>query len=46
MAIEAAFFQADLIHYRSDAAAFAAALAERASGHGKNPLVVLRFVFR
>jgi transglutaminase-like putative cysteine protease len=46
MSVEAPFFQAYLLHHRPDAAAVPAALAERASGHGKNFFVVLRFVFR
>ena len=46
MPIEAPFRQAHLFHHRSDAAAVPAMLAERASGHGKNVLVVLRFVLR
>src|SRR4029077_1233139 len=45
MPVEAPFFQAYLLHHRPDAAAVTAAFAERASGHGKNLLVVLRFVF-
>src|SRR4029077_3206994 len=45
MPVEAPFFQTYLLHHRSDAAAVPAALAERASGHGKNFFVVLRFVF-
>jgi hypothetical protein len=46
MPVEAPFRQAHLFHYRADAAAVTAVLAERASGHGKNVLVVLRFVFQ
>src|SRR3984893_2072231 len=46
MPVEAPFRQAYLLHYRADAAAVTAVLAERASGHGNNLLVVLRFVFR
>jgi hypothetical protein len=46
MPVEAPFRQAYLLHHRADAAAVTAVLAERASGHGKNVLVVLRFVFR
>jgi hypothetical protein len=33
------------LHHRPDAAAVSALLAEGASGHGKNVLVILRFVF-
>src|SRR6185312_4714271 len=43
--VEAAFREAYLLHHCADAAAVAAVLAERASGDGKNVLVVLRFVF-
>jgi hypothetical protein len=43
--VKAPLCQADLLHHRPDAAAVTASLAERASGHGKNLLVVLRFVF-
>ncbi len=46
MPVETTFRQAYLLHHRPDAAAVTAVLAERASGHGKNALVVLRFVFR
>ena len=46
MPVEAPFSQAHLLHYRADAATVTAMLAERASGHGKNMLVVLRFVFQ
>src|SRR5882757_3983220 len=46
MPVEAPFRQAYLLHHRADAAAVTAVLAERASGHGKNVLVVLRFVFQ
>src|SRR5579864_433852 len=46
MPVEAPFLQAHLFHYCTDAAGVPAALAERASGHGKNLLVVLRFVFK
>jgi hypothetical protein len=45
MPVEAPFRQAYLLHHRPDAAAVTAVLAERASGDGKNVLVVLRFVF-
>jgi hypothetical protein len=43
--VEASLFQAYLLHHRPDAAAVAAALAERARSHRKNVLVVPRFVF-
>src|SRR5437868_10054432 len=46
MPVEAPFLQAYLPHHCPDAAAVPAALAEGASSHGKNPLVVLRFMFR
>src|SRR6266705_639668 len=46
MPVKAPFFEAYLLHHRPDAARVTTALAERASGHGKNLLVVLRFVFR
>ena len=45
MPVKAPFFQAHPLHHRPDAAAVPAALTERASGHAKNLLVVLRFVF-
>jgi hypothetical protein len=45
MPVEAPFGQADLLHHPPDAATVPAALAEGARGHGKNVLVVLRFVF-
>ncbi len=43
--VEAPFGQAYLLHHRPDAAAVASVFAERASGHGKNVRVILRFVF-
>src|SRR5882672_423940 len=46
MPVEAPFRQAYLLHHRPDAAAVTAVLAERASCHGKNVLVVPRFVFQ
>ena len=44
MPVEAALFQPYLLHHGADAAAVTAALAERARRHGKNLLVILRFV--
>jgi hypothetical protein len=46
MPVEAPFRQAYLLHHRPDTAAVTAMFAERASGHGKNLLVILRFVFQ
>src|SRR5438477_631747 len=46
MPVKAPFFEAYLLHHRPDAARVTTALAKRASGHGKNLLVVVRFVFR
>jgi hypothetical protein len=42
----APFRQACLLHHCSDAATVGAAFAKRASGHRKNLLAVLRFVFQ
>ena len=46
MPVEASLFQAYLLHHRPDPARVTAALAKRASGHGKNLFVVLRFMFQ
>jgi hypothetical protein len=43
--VETPFREAYLPHHRPNAADVTAVLAERPRGHGKNVLVVLRFVF-